>query len=165
MTIKISVEGANVQEVLAQMLSLMNVPAPPANVPKTANGVDKASPAAQATPAPTGKRPVGRPPKNVVATTTDDPPSPVPTGEQISPPEEPDPSTPAEDAKPEKSAADIRHDAVAVLRNVYKKGPAGQAKVDEICKHFNVVKLVDVPLERAVELLQLSNRALFALEN
>lgn len=165
MTIKISIEGTNVQEVLSQMLSILNVPpaaTPPASSPKTnGNGVDKAHTLAQATPTPAGKRPVGRPPKPPVVLSDEKPAenNPVPAGEEIVQPDDPNPVV----AGAEKSAADIRHDAVLVLKKVYTKGAVGQAKVDEICKHFNVTKLVDIPLDRAIELLQMSNRALFAL--
>ena len=162
MTIKISIEGADVKEVLAQMLSILNVPTPGVTPPvaKTnGNGLDKPKEAVQATPAP-GKKPVGRPPKGVTVLSNEKPPAePADADEQISPPDDPDPVV----AGPEKSAADIRHDAVLVLKKVYTKGAVGQAKVDEICKHFNVTKLVDIPLDRAIELLQMSNRALLAL--
>ena len=162
MTIKISIEGADVKEVLAQMLSILNVPTPSGVVtpaPKTnGNGLDKPKEPVQATPAP--KKPVGRPPKGVTVLSNEKPPAePADVDEQISPPDDPDPVV----AGPEKSAADIRHDAVLVLKKVYTKGAVGQAKVDEICKHFNVTKLVDIPLDRAIELLQMSNRALLAL--
>jgi len=64
---------------------------------------------------------------------------------------------------PGKTASDVRHDAVLVLKKVYTKGPAGQAKVDQVCKHFNVTKLVDVPLDKADELYQMSTAALAEL--
>ena len=165
MTIKISIEGADVKEVLAQMLSILNVPttSAEATAPKTnGNGLDKPTQPTQATPAPApGKRPVGRPPKGPTVLSNEKPPAAPADDQQTSPPDDPNPVV----AGPEKSAADIRHDAVLVLKKVYTKGAVGQAKVDEICKHFNVTKLVDIPLDRAVELLQMSNRALYALEN
>src|SRR5262245_65110222 len=135
---------------MQQMLSVLQPPAAVqagAPLPAAANGLDtSASEAAAAVPA----RGKGRPPKAAAAAPAEAPAEAPPTQtEQV--------------AGPTKSAQDIRHDAVLVLKKVYTKGPQGQAEVDKICKHFNVTKLVDVPLERAVELLQMSNRALHAL--
>ena len=111
MTIKISIEGADVKEVLAQMLSILNVPttSAEATAPKTnGNGLDKPTQPAQATPAPApGKRPVGRPPKGPTVLSNEKPPAEPADDQQTSPPDDPNPVV----AGPEKSAADIRHDA------------------------------------------------------
>jgi len=172
MTISLTVTGENPQELLQQMLSILNIPMQPSNAPRTpaaqtANGLDataapsQASEPAMATPP---RRPPGRPPKVPVNPTPQPSVASPTTGAQPVAIAEPAMAQPSPVIQgPERSASDIRHDAVMVLKRVYSKGPVGIARVDQICKHFNVSKLVDVPLEQANELLHLSNQALAEL--
>jgi hypothetical protein len=169
--IKLTFEGSNVQQIIAEMLSVLNVqsvpglvpatpPAPPptaATKPPGTNGTGKHV-EEPTTAAAMAKKGPGRPRKEPLTSET------APPTEEIAaaPPPVTSPDTSIIQG-PAKSASDVRHDAVLVLKKVYTKGPQGQAKVDQVCKHFNVTKLVDVPLERADELFKMSSAALAEL--
>jgi len=169
MPIKIEFIGETVQDIIAQMLSVLNVQVPPAPAPgPTAatkppgvNGSGKAKEPANDEPAVVAaKKGPGRPRKEAVLLANET----APPSDEVAttPPPVTSPDTSIVQG-PGKTASDVRHDAVLVLKKVYTKGPAGQAKVDQVCKHFNVTKLVDVPLDKADELYQMSTAALAEL--
>ena len=54
---------------------------------------------------------------------------------------------------------ETRTRAVGLLRSAFATGAPGEKAVSQVCQHFGVQKLVDVPLERANELLAMASQA------
>jgi hypothetical protein len=143
---------------LSAMRVAAAVPAsPPVDVPPAP--AEDATPKDMPVPVPANGKSRGRPRKaaedvvampvqpvtNDVPVSVPDPaPAPVPAPTPVSAP-----MTPIE----------TRTRAVALLRSAYATGAPGAKVVSDICDHFKVSKLVDVPLTLADELLAMASQA------
>jgi hypothetical protein len=139
MSVQIMFEGETISDVVAQAQTFV-----------AAFGAAPAAVAPTETPAPkaTRKKAASAEPKTETETKPD---------EQKSEPEQP--KAPPAAAEPDKALVKAKEDALAVARDLFASGPAGQDQVRRVAKDFEVTKLGNVPVEKGVELLNAVNEA------